>query len=228
MRGVSIGDGPSSKVNATARSSSGCAGSARNRTDTKSCERAPRTMTSTPGIRESRNCGSASMPRGIGTSWRSRGSRRSWPRRTETRSPLRKRLRPGAGCPLISSAPGKPSRRKTFPLHIAQASGARAQAVPGGGLRKRCTDRHVLLFARESDGNAGTLAAAGERKRPTTAAATAAQRRTGRREDDSLSRNSAQCPSHHFALDHIVYVAAAAEGPSCSIRGVRGKAAIAH
>src|SRR5438874_1929744 len=61
MRGVYCGEGPSSKVNATAFSvRAGPLG--RNRSETSSCERAPLTISCSPGVRLTVNCGSLALP----------------------------------------------------------------------------------------------------------------------------------------------------------------------
>ena len=115
MRGVYRGEGPSSKVSATARSTlvGPLAGS--RRTETSLCEIAPRMTSSLPGARASVNCGSAGIPPLKCTTSELSGSRRSRPPTALIRSPLRSRVPGDVGSPSSISLPGTAPLRKSCP-----------------------------------------------------------------------------------------------------------------
>ena len=107
------GDGPSSKVSATARSGR-AAPVGRNLDETSSFETEPRTITHRPGTRSTKNCGLLGTP-GSGTTLRLRPSLRSRPATATIQSPAKSRLCLVAGLRLTVKAPGNSPARITLP-----------------------------------------------------------------------------------------------------------------
>ncbi len=113
------GEGPSSKVSATARSAA-AGPSGTNRTEASLCETAPRAATERPGMRSTKNCGFAGRPRVAGATSNVSRSRRSAAPRTPTRSPAR--------CPSTSSrlpaGGSRPNRRTALPSVVPSPTAA--------------------------------------------------------------------------------------------------------